>query len=84
MSTPDRIAQLERCGVSIYLDEPAANHAPQAEAFTVTLGVGGSEVELDLCAIRRAKQVLAEGERRLLLRQQQAVLRRNLTLDLPV
>ncbi|PNG49902.1 MULTISPECIES: hypothetical protein [unclassified Variovorax] len=78
---PDVVGQLERDGKVLYAGEPVGNFEPDASNFTLTLGIDGNEVSLDLCGLRQAKLLIQEGERRLLLRQEQAMKRRNLSLD---
>ena len=78
----DVLGQLERDGARMFVEEAPGNLGADAESFFVTLGINGSQVELDLTALRQVKRMLHEGEKRMLIRHEQATRRRNLCLDL--
>jgi hypothetical protein len=78
----DVLGEMERGGKKMYVAEASGNLAEDSETFLVTLGINGSEVPLDLAAIRQVRRMLHEGEKRLMIRHEQATRRRNLCLDL--
>lgn len=75
------LGKLEVDGTLLYIEERPPD-APQHGQFKVQLKVDASQIDLDLDAIRRLKRMLAEGERALLHRHDQAMRARNLQLDL--
>ncbi|WP_060733660.1 hypothetical protein [Burkholderia cenocepacia] len=78
----DVLGQMERDGKRMYVAEASGNLIEDSETFLVTLGINGNEVPLDLAAIRQVKRMLHEGEKRLMIRHEQATRRRNYSLDL--
>jgi hypothetical protein len=78
---PDLLGLLERDGKRLTVSEVGANLKPDAQNFKVELGIGDQALELDLEGVRKAKLLLAEGERVLVARHHQAVLNKNLSFD---
>ncbi len=77
------LGQLHSEGHVLVVDEPLRDTfaLDVCDKLTVTLSVDGAGIELDLTALRKAKQILGLAERQLQLRAQQALAARNLTFD---
>jgi hypothetical protein len=71
-------------GVPVFIEESPVdtlNLSPDHDP-TVALGIRDQSMDLDMSDIQSWKRLLNIAEARLRLRQQQAILSRNLTLDL--
>lgn len=77
------LSSLEADGSMLYLKEAPPDEQALATTtqFTVTLNIDGKDIELDLTKLRQFKRLLNDGERQLLLRQEQAMRARNMKLD---
>lgn len=62
--------------------EAISNFEQNQDDFFIALKINDEELTLDLSALRQLKALLCDSERRLMLRQKEALLRRNLVLDL--
>ena len=63
------------------VQESRKNFDPSAQRFLVHLSVNAATVNLDLASLRRLKALMCEAERRLVHREHELQLRKNLTLD---
>ncbi len=77
------LGQLHSEGHVLVVDETLRDTfaLDSSDKLTVTLSVDGASIELDLAALRKAKQILGQAERQLQLRAQQALAARNLKFD---
>lgn len=75
------IGRLTGEGGAVELAECEGNFAAGNDDFRVILEVNGERVSLDLADVRNLKKVVADGERRLMLRHEQALARNNLTFS---
>lgn len=79
-----RLGQVNCRGVAVFVEEAPVDTLAleDVEEFKLLFGVQGQVADIGLSEVRALKRLLAEAERRLLLRQEQAARARNLHLDL--
>lgn len=68
--------------VSVHEEVPDDARIAQGKDFKVQLKAGASDLALELNEVRALRRLLAEAERRLVHRHDQATRARNMTLDL--
>lgn len=74
------IGRIKHGDAVIFVKEADVNETAQAAEIALQLGINDNAVTLDLDSVRKLKKILQDGERVLVQRHHNNMLRRNLSL----